>query len=86
MIFVIKLVFFYGKSFKETIKNNKSEFLKSIISIFLFGTIFYLSFEIINVYYNHKYFNKIFTWDDKIIDNKKYFKINFSHLNRVLFL
>lgn len=28
----------------------------------------------------HKYFNKIFTWDDKIIDNKKYFKINFSHL------
>ena len=29
---------------------------------------------------NHKYFNKIFTWDDKIIDNKKYFKINFSHL------
>ena len=58
MIFVIKLVFFYGKSFKETIKNNKSELLKSIISIFLFGTIFYLSFEIINAYYNHKYFNK----------------------------
>ncbi|WP_170000225.1 glycosyltransferase family 10 [Campylobacter sp. RM9328] len=28
----------------------------------------------------HKYFNKIFTWNDKIIDNKKYFKINFSHL------
>lgn len=28
----------------------------------------------------HNYFNKIFTWDDRIIDNKKYFKINFSHL------
>ena len=28
----------------------------------------------------HKYFNKIFTWNDKIIDNKKYFKFNFSHL------
>ncbi|MFW2555404.1 glycosyltransferase family 10 domain-containing protein [Aliarcobacter butzleri] len=28
----------------------------------------------------HKYFNKIFTWDDRIIDNKKYFKINFAHL------
>lgn len=28
----------------------------------------------------HKYFNKIFTWDDRIINNKKYFKINFSHL------
>ena len=28
----------------------------------------------------HKFFNKIFTWNDKIIDNKKYFKINFSHL------
>lgn len=27
----------------------------------------------------HKYFNKIFTWKDDIIDNKKYFKINFSH-------
>ncbi len=26
----------------------------------------------------HKYFKKIFTWNDKIIDNKKYFKINFS--------
>jgi hypothetical protein len=28
----------------------------------------------------HKSFNKIFTWNDKIIDNEKYFKINFSHL------
>jgi len=28
----------------------------------------------------HQYFHKIFTWDDRIIDNKKYFKINFSHL------
>jgi len=27
---------------------------------------------------NHKYFKKIFTWNDKLIDNKKYFKINFS--------
>lgn len=26
----------------------------------------------------HKYFNKIFTWDDDIIDNKKYFKFNFA--------
>ena len=58
MIFVIKLVFFYGKSFKEKMTNNKSGLLKSIISIFLFGTIFYLSFEIINAYYNYKYFNK----------------------------
>ena len=28
---------------------------------------------------NHRYFKKIFTWNDKFIDNKKYFKINFSH-------
>jgi hypothetical protein len=28
---------------------------------------------------NHKYFKKIFTWEDDIIDNKKYFKINYSH-------
>jgi len=29
---------------------------------------------------NHTYFSKIFTWDDRFVDNKKYFKINFSHL------
>jgi len=28
---------------------------------------------------DHKYFKKIFTWDDALIDNKKYFKINYSH-------
>jgi len=27
---------------------------------------------------NHKYFKKIFTWNDELVDNKKYFKINFS--------
>lgn len=27
---------------------------------------------------NHKYFKKIFTWNDDFIDNKKYYKINFS--------
>jgi len=27
---------------------------------------------------NHKYFKKIFTWNDDWVDNKKYFKINFS--------
>lgn len=27
---------------------------------------------------NHKYFKKIFTWNDKFVDNKRYFKINFS--------
>lgn len=28
---------------------------------------------------NHKYFKKIFTWADNFVDNKKYFKINYSH-------
>lgn len=28
---------------------------------------------------NHNYFKKIFTWNDKYVDNNKYFKINFSH-------
>ena len=28
---------------------------------------------------NHKYFKKIFTWADDLIDNKKYFKINYAH-------
>lgn len=27
----------------------------------------------------HSYFNKIFTWDDKLVDNKKYYKFNFSY-------
>lgn len=28
---------------------------------------------------NHAWFKKIFTWDDTVIDHKKYFKINYSH-------
>lgn len=33
-----------------------------------------------NNYYaeNHKYFKKIFTWMDNLVDNKKYFKISYS--------
>ena len=27
---------------------------------------------------NHGYFKKIFTWDDSLVDNKKYIKINYS--------
>jgi len=27
---------------------------------------------------NHKYFKKVFTWDDRLVDNRKYFKINYS--------
>lgn len=27
---------------------------------------------------NHKYFNKIFSWNDELVDNKKYFKFNYS--------
>jgi len=26
----------------------------------------------------HKYFKKIFTWDDRLVDNKKYFKVNYA--------
>ena len=28
---------------------------------------------------NHKYFKKIFTWTDDLVDNKKYFKLNYCH-------
>ncbi|MBX4201229.1 hypothetical protein KW786_03890, partial [Candidatus Parcubacteria bacterium] len=28
---------------------------------------------------NHSYFKKIFTWDDTLVDNITYFKINYSH-------
>lgn len=27
----------------------------------------------------HKYFKKIFTWNDQLVDSKKYFKLNYSH-------
>jgi len=27
----------------------------------------------------HRYFNKIFTWDDNLVDGKKYLKINYPH-------
>ena len=27
---------------------------------------------------NHRYFKKIFTWNDKCVDNKKYIKLNYS--------
>jgi hypothetical protein len=27
----------------------------------------------------HKFFNKIFTWADHLIDNQKYFKLNYAH-------
>ncbi len=28
---------------------------------------------------NHAHFKKVFTWNDPVIDNKKYFKLNYSH-------
>jgi len=28
---------------------------------------------------NHRYFKKIFTWADNFVDNKKYFKVNYSY-------
>ncbi|OGZ65385.1 MAG: hypothetical protein A3C50_03530 [Candidatus Staskawiczbacteria bacterium RIFCSPHIGHO2_02_FULL_43_16] len=28
---------------------------------------------------NHVYFKKIFTWQDNLVDNKKYFRINYAH-------
>lgn len=34
----------------------------------------------------HQKFNKIFTWHDEFVDNKKYFKMNFTHSGKVDFL
>ena len=28
---------------------------------------------------NHRKFNKVFTWNDDLVDNEKYFKMNFAH-------
>lgn len=34
---------------------------------------------------NHKYFEKVFTWDDRFVDGKKYIKFNFSHQDKTAF-
>lgn len=35
---------------------------------------------------NHKYFKKIFTWNNDLVDDKKYFKHNFSRAGKTDFL
>ena len=55
---------------------NKSDYYKSYLLLF--------ETELIrpdnwNLEYHQK-FNKIFTWRDDFVDNKKYFKINWTHL------
>jgi hypothetical protein len=55
---------------------KKSNILKSYL-ILLESEVIHPSNLNLNI---HKYFNKVFTWNDKLVDNKKYFKINFSHL------
>ena len=41
-----------------------------------------------NSSFSRKFYNKIFTWQDRLVDNKKYFKYNFSYnltINEQLF-
>lgn len=33
---------------------------------------------------NHEYFSKIFTWNDELVDNKKYFKFYYPSLNGMI--
>ncbi len=35
---------------------------------------------------SHSHFSKIFTWHDQFVDNKKYFKMNFTHSGQVTFI
>lgn len=62
---------YFDFSDKSSEINNKKSYL------FLFES------EVIRpdnwVVKNHNDFHKIFTWNDDWVDNKKYFKINFSH-------
>ncbi|MGJ0334207.1 glycosyltransferase family 10 [Aliarcobacter cryaerophilus] len=56
------------------ILSNKDEIKKSYLILFESELIRPDNWDL----KNHKYFNKIFTWKDDIIDNKKYFKFNFA--------
>lgn len=58
MIFLIKSIVLYSKYKKEVVERNKNELFKSFISILLFGSIFYLFFEIANIYLNFKHLKK----------------------------
>lgn len=63
---------FKNKYFRRLIKNNFQNLCLVIIeSPIIKPDNFNLE--------NHKYFRKIFTWSDNLVDNKKYFKINYSH-------
>jgi alpha(1,3/1,4) fucosyltransferase len=57
-----------------TILPNNSDIAKSFLILY--------ECEVIRpdnwIFENHKKFKKIFTWNDNLIDNSKYFKINFS--------
>src|SRR3989338_5710139 len=71
----IIFVEFPGRSnpyFKKTIQNN----FKNLYLLILESPIIKLDNYIKE---NHTYFKKIFTWSDELVDNKKYFKIQYSH-------
>jgi alpha(1,3/1,4) fucosyltransferase len=54
---------------------NKKDIAKSFVILFESSFIRPDNFDI----NKHKNFNKIFTWHDEYIDEKRYFKINYSH-------
>lgn len=61
------LPFLLNRYFKEAIKLKKKIYLLLMESEIIRPSNFNIK--------NHKYFEKIFTWKDDLIDNKKYFKI-----------
>jgi len=63
---------FENTYFKKLVKNN----FKNLYLILLESPIVKPDNYILE---NHRYFKKIFTWSDPLIDNKRYFKIQYSH-------
>jgi hypothetical protein len=56
--------------FRKAIKSRKPIFLLALESKLIKPTSYAKE--------NHKYFSVIFTWDDSLVDNNKYIKINYS--------
>lgn len=65
-----EIILYHGLNQKFIDYGNEKSYLLAIESP-------HVDIKSFNISY-HKYFKKIFTWDDRLIDNKKYFKVNYA--------
>jgi alpha(1,3/1,4) fucosyltransferase len=78
LIYAKKIIVFELLNYNPEVINK---YPKSKLSLFLWEppTVIFHNFE----KENHKYFSKIFTWDDSLVDNKRYFKFYYPELKNI---